>query len=254
MSIADIFNAFKMGSSQSNNNQPQPNNNQTTPGNIPNDAATQTASLQNSLTAPNGAIPSSTNIETKPVSPLDPFADLWKNDPALTPKPDPLFNINKEQLINASRTQDFRGSITKEQLIAIGKGGNEAMEAFSSVMNTVAQDTYARAAEATTKLIEAALVKNNAQQADKFSKQIKTQNLNESLRAENPAFSHPAAQPLISAMEQQMSVKFPNATASELRDMALQYISGFATAVTKPDPVSNTKQKPEETDWTTFLS
>ena len=244
-----IMDMFKAATAQ----QPQQNPNQATPGNIPDNAAQITASLKTPGAAANGMVPGTANADDNTKSPLDTFNDLWKNDPSLTVAPEPLFKISNEQLVNASRTQDFRNSVTKEQLTSIAKGGPEAVEAFANALNTLAQDTYARSAVATTKLIEQAVAKNNNQLTSKFNDQIRSTGVSNSLKAENPAFSNPAVQPLIQAMQSQMLLKYPNASESEIKSMALQYINAFAQAVTKPEPAVATKQTGEEIDWSSFL-
>ncbi len=250
MSLQTLMAAFRGGTAATTQ---ATNPNVPTPGNIPENAAQQLASLQNNVTAPNGTIPNDANIENKPVSPLDPFADLWKNDSSLTPVQEPLFKISPEQLTAAARTQDFRGSVTKEQLIAIQKGGPDAIEAFAAALNTLGQDVYARSATASTKLIEGALAKNNAQVQSTFSNTIRSQNVGESLLAENPAFSHPAAQTIINSVKEQMLRKYPTATAAELHSMSSKYVQSFADAVAKPAAVMDTKPTGDSTDWSSFL-
>ncbi len=251
MALSDLFAGFRTPAATTQAPAPTP----ATPGNIPPDAMAQLATMFNSTTAPNGAIPATADTANTPVSPLDPFKDLWKDDPTVKPAAEPLFNLNHEALMKAARTQDFRGSATKEQLAAIVKGGPEAMESLLNILNTTGQDIYARSAGATTKLIEAALAKNNPQLEAKFGNQIRSQNVSEGLRTENPALSHPAVQPMISAMESKMLEKFPNATAAEIRGMAMQYVDGFVTHMTKPVATSSAKNPTgDATDWDSFLS
>lgn len=253
MALADLMAGFRTVIGGGNQNTAPNPNNQGTPGNLPASMAGQgAATLADGTTAPNGLIPAETNKDDASKSPLDAFSKLWEADANPKKADGPLFTMTPEAVAAAAATQDFRKSITKEQLTAIGKGGAEAVEAFSTAMNTVAQDAYARSAVAATKLIEAGLAKNNASLESKFAERIRSSNVSDALRTENPAFSHPAAQPLITAMEQQMLVKYPQATASEIRSMATDYVKAFASVVAPVTPTPNPNAT-QETDWSTFL-
>lgn len=228
----------------------------TTPGNIPNNSVVTTASTSSAGTAPNGAVPITTDTSSKAQSPLDAFSELWQTAATNGTTPAPLFNVNQESLLNAARQTDFKKAITPEQMAAIAAGGEGATQAFAEAMNSVAQHSFAQSAFATTKMIEGALKKNNETFRGEIPGMIKQHNVSDGLRTENPAFSHPAAQPIISALESQMAVKYPNATVKELRDMATQYLSSFAQAAV-PAPATGTQaagtKQPQEMDWSTFL-
>jgi hypothetical protein len=256
MSLLDIFKSAVTPAQPTQNPGQDPNatpNNQATPGNIPASANQQTSTLASTATAPNGSIPATTaDIANK--SPLDDFSKLWETDPNQKPN-DPYFNINMEALNKAAAAQDFTSSITQEHLTAISQGGETAMKAFVSAMQGVARDTYAKNAIATTKIVENALNKAENNFKSSVPGMIKQHALNDGLRTENPAFSHPAAQPIIGALEKQLTQKYPNATANELRSMATQYLSAFATAANPATQTtnSNSKDKTGEMDWSTFL-
>lgn len=229
-----------------------PQQTQPMPGNIPTTAATTGAS--SAVTAGNGVIPQSTT-DIAAASPLDTFKDLWKNDPNGTNKDEPYFNVNIDALNQAASQQDFTSSITQEQLQSIASGGEDAIKAFAAALNSTARDVYAKSAYATTKIVEGALAKAEGKFQNNLPTLIKQHTLSDSLRSENPAFSHPAAQPIISALQSQLTMKFPQATESELRKMATEYLSSFASTVSPPKADATT-QKPgaQEIDWSTFLS
>jgi hypothetical protein len=225
----------------------------TTPGNIPASTAAATNVPATPGTASNGVTPPGA---AGTASPLDAFTDLWKTDPNANPATgQPLFNVNQEQLLAAARTQDFKKFITPEQLQAIAAGGEGAMNAFSGAINEVAQQLFAQNALATTKLIDGAMGRSNAQLNDRLPAMIKQHNFSDSLRTENPAFSHAAAQPIIQALQQTLVQKYPNATAAELRTMATQYLGAFSDTVKPPAvPIPGQNGTPVEgTDWSKFL-
>jgi hypothetical protein len=247
MSIMDFFKATPATPAAS---KPTP------AGNIP--VTTPVTGAAAAGTAPNGTQPPGSTTPTAGASPLDQFADLWNTDPnAATTNGQPLFNVNQEQLLAAARTQDFKKFITPEQLQAISQGGESAMNAFASALNEVSQQSFAMNALATTKLIEGAMGRNNTNMEAKLPGIIKQHGFSDSLRAENPAFSHAAAQPIIQALQQTLVTKYPNATQAELRTMATQYLGSFADAV-KPAPTvtppGRTTNAAGETDWSSFLN
>lgn len=233
-----------------------------TPGNIP--SGTPTTGVTTPGAAPNGVLPAAgadgTN-GTPTTTPFDTFKDLWKNDPVdpNAPAPGVFGTIDPKKFMEAAGKIDFSKSVTPEQLTAIAGGGEGAMAAFAQAMNKVAQGVYAQSAFATTKIVEQALSKSKEAFLAELPQHIKKQTVTDSLRAENPIFSNPAVQPIISALEAQMTVKYPNATAPEITAMAKTYVEALGISFA-PKPVPNNatgntggKGSKGETDWSKFL-
>jgi hypothetical protein len=255
MGIMDFFTG---GGNNQNQNQPQQNqpqqnqqNQQQTPGNIPQNSPTNSPADGN--TAANGLVPPNTDKSSE--SPLDQYADLWKNDPSsgdATP-PGVFGNVDPQKFMEAAARVDFSKSIPQEQLQAIAAGGEGAMQAFASALNTVSQNVYAQSAFASTKIVEQAMARAKESFMSELPQHIKKQSVSDSLRAENPIFLNPAVQPIISALEAQLTVKFPNASASELQTMAKQYVEALGTSFA-PKPKENPQTSGRaETDWNSFL-
>lgn len=228
-----------------------------TPGNIP--PNTPVTGQAGNGAAPNGTIPQGTDTSNTPAAtPLDQFADLWKNeptDPNAQVQAGVFGNVDPKKFMEAAGKIDFAKVVTPDQLTAIGQGGEAAVTAFASAMNSVAQSVYAQSAFATTKLVDQALAKAKDGFMADLPQHIKRQTVTDNLRIENPIFSNPAVQPIISALEQQMTVKFPNATAPEITAMAKQYVEALGTSLA-PKPVSTQTKggvKADE-DWSGFLS
>ena len=219
-----------------------------TPGNIP--AAAGTASDPANSHVPTGTVAAS----QEPASPLADFADLWKPSTNQAAPKSMFGELDQAKLMEVAKKTDFSKAVTAEQFQAIAAGGQGAVEAFAAAMNSVAQTVYANSAVATTKIVEQAL--SNAQESynSKLPGMIKQHTLSDTLRSENPVFSNPAVQPLISAMETQLAVKYPNATASELSGMAKQYIEGLGTVFSPAKaPTKEEVAKAGEMDWSTFV-
>jgi len=225
----------------------------TPPGNIPATAAANSPATPS--TAANGAVPPGTDTSANsPASPLDQFADLWKNDATTEGKATAgvFGDIDPKKFMEAAQKIDFSKAVTPEQLQAISGGGEGAVKAFAEAMNTVSQNVYAQSSYASTKMIEAALAKSKDSFMAELPTHIKKQSVSDTLRQENPIFSNPAVQPIISALESQLTVKFPNASASEITGMAKQYVEALGTSFT-PKPAEDAKAGKGETDWSTFL-
>lgn len=192
-----------------------------------------------------------------PASPLDEFKGLWENDPNAKNEDQPFgFNVDPQKLMEAAGKVDFTKAIKPEDLQAITAGGDGAKEAFMRAMNSVTQSSYAQSALATSKIVEAAIAQAQERFEAKLPSYIKKQNLSNSLREDNPALSHPAAAPILTALENQLTVKYPSATGAEIKKMATDYLTSFATAASpkKPDePKSKAKGANSEVDWSSFL-
>ena len=229
-----------------------------TPGNIPQGAPNTGVTTPG--TAPNGQVPATVTDPTgTSATPFDSFQDLWKNDPVdpNAAAPGVFGKVDPQKFMEAAGKIDFSKAVTPEMLQAISTGGDAAMNAFATAMNKVAQGVYAQSAFATTKIVEQALSKSKESFMAELPQHIKKQTVTDSLRAENPIFSNPAVQPIISALEAQMTVKYPHATAPEITQMAKQYVEALGTSFA-PKPVVTeadaAKAKKGEMDWSTFLA
>lgn len=227
-----------------------------TPGNIPATTEQTAATVTNPATAPNGTVPvtgaAATGASTG--SSVADFADLWQTDPnASSEVGQPLFNVSQDTLLATARKQDFKPVVTQEQMQAIAAGGQEAINAMAEMINNATQVGYAQSVLATTKLIDGALNKSNFAKSADVESRIREVQLRTSLREENPVFSDPAYAPMLETAQKQFQVKYPTATSKELKDMAINYLTGMAQKLTPPKPdATSSKQQPSE-NWDSFL-
>ena len=189
-----------------------------------------------------------------PVSPLDQFTSLW--EPSATPNVDATLPANMfsgtdpAKMLEAARKVDFAKSIPPELLAKVVAGGPDAATAFMAALNDVSQRSYAQSSFASTKIVEAALAKFQEGLDSRLPSQIRNHQVSQSIRESNPALQHPAAAPIMEAMQSQLAVKFPKATVSEIRDMASQYLTAFNSAANPPKPEAVSKSE----DWGSFFS
>jgi len=220
-----------------------------TPGQIP-DGAAGHLQQQTTTTAANGHVPAATaDIAAK--SPLDAFGDIWKNPE--TPLPgdagQPYFTIDQAKLVELAQQQNFAPAITKEHLSAIQAGGDTAIAALGQIINAASQNSYAQSAIAATKIVEAALSKAEGRFDARLPIALKSLNASSGLKEANPVLAHPAAQPIVNAIQQQMLLKNPNASHAELQKMAQDYLTAFAAEL-QPKPAV----QDAGTDWSSFLT
>lgn len=213
--------------------------------------------------APQQNAPTATATPTPPVpaepavavSPMDEFKSLW--EPSATPNVDGTLPANMfagadpTKMLEAARKVDFAKSVPPEVLAKITAGGPDAAAAFASAINDVAQRSYAQSSFASTKIVEAALAKFQEGIEARLPGQVKNFQVRESLRESNPALMHPAAAPIMEALQAQLTVKYPNASVAELQGMASQYLTSFTTAAA-PKPATQAVSASE--DWDKYFS
>lgn len=195
--------------------------------------------------------------ENKPEAPLDAFSKLWETDPTATAPNSEGFlsNIDPTKVFEAVKNANFAGTISQENLTAISQGGEPAIRAFQEALNSATQAVFAQSTLATTKIVEKALAEAKTKYDLDLPNLVRKHAAFDSLHTENPALSNPAALPIISAIQAQLSIKHPNATATQLTTMAKDYLDNFAKVVA-PKKATDDSKKSESTDvdWSTFLN
>lgn len=190
-----------------------------------------------------------------PESPMDQFKSLW--EPATTPNVDTTLPANMfagadpAKMLEAARKVNFASQVPADVLAKITAGGPDAAAAFASAINDVAQRSYAQSSFASTKIVEAALAKFQEGLDARLPSQVKRHQVSESLRESNPALNHPAAAPIMEALQAQLTVKFPSASARELQDMASNYLTSFTTAAAPPKKADTVA---EAENWGKFFA
>lgn len=224
-SVMDAFRNFTSGSTVPPQPPAQPN-----PQQIP-------ATVTENKTVPNGD-PGTTGAVTTAIategekSPLDGFKDLWHTDPKAKPaaKLTPDFAIDPAKIMETVKGQDFTAHLDKATL-AKAAAGNDS-EALAAIINQSVQAGVALATTASMKNLEQVLQAQN----DKFFKEVLPQELRKhsissTVRADNPAYSDPALQPLVKALEQQLAVKHPTATPDQITAFTKDYLHGASKSI-----------------------
>lgn len=219
-----------------------------TPGNIP----------QNNTMPANPNNPT-VPVETTPPAPqgLDKFTDMWNIKPEDMPKApeSPFAAVTPEQVQAIAAKTDFSKVVTPEMMQAISAGGEGAVAAMMQAMNATSQEVYSQGAQASMKLIDTALAKQREQFQAELPNLIKTQNVTNNLRNENPIFSHAATAPILDMFAKQLQLKNPTADAATIQGQAKEFLLSFAEAA-NPTKKVNSKADPKlgKTDWEDFLN
>ena len=223
------------------------------PGQIPTNA-TVNSTVPGTNAAPNGIVPTGAS-EAPERTPLDTFSEIWKTDPnAKDPNAPFSFNVDPNKLMEAAGKIDFAKVVGPETLAKIAAGGTDAAAAFADALNKVTQQSFAQSALASSKMVEQAVAQTRSQMESQIPGMIKKQSLSDSLRDDNPAFNHPAASPVIAALETSLQTKYPNATVTELRDMAKNYFVALGDAfVPKTPTAAEINKSNKEVNWEQFL-
>jgi len=205
------------------------------------------------------AAPEAGAAPATPENPMDAFSKLWEAPKEGDPKPanfDPsaLFQVDPAKVQQAVSQMNFAGTVTPEIMQQIAAGGEDATKAFMVAMNNVAQQSFAQSMIGSAKLVEQAMTKANESLDARLKEGIRQQQISSSLRDSNPALSHPAAQPLVAALEAQFTQKYPTASPTEVTKMAQDYLSKFAASVSPAQPSQQQQsQSSQETDWDLFI-
>ena len=246
MKVSDIFRSVLPGGAK-----PETSGTPVTPGNIP-PADASTGAIK---TDGNGDVPGNIGVtEKKNESPLDKFTEVVNTKPNDSAIPNVTFDAKPEDLLKIAQTKDYTKSVTQEQVAAITEGGEKAAKALISIVNSVAQSSFADSAAVTGTIVEQALAKQNEHFQKALPGILRNAGINKSVADANPIFKHPAVKTMVSGLASQLATKYPDASEAEITEMAQEYFTTFAgqlnSGATKDQPAA----KSNEMDWSEFAS
>lgn len=214
----------------------------------------------NQNTIPPQQDPANPGIET---TPLDKFKDLWHIDPN-TPNAQsnpnaPLIQLDQAKLAEQVKQMDFTKSVSPELFQQALGGGDNAVQALSQIVNTVAQQAVAQALVGSSMVSEGAVKKYGANLRTELPGLLKQQSMMDQRRSLNPALSNPAFEPMVRVVEQRMREKYPDATPTELTQQVSSYFDEFAAATNAPKTAEEQKQQQaakskDDVDWDAYMN
>lgn len=220
----------------------------------------QAANGQNATAANPAADPTKVAADpTAQVSPLDTFSNLWepkKPVEGAPPEFDPsnIFQLNQESMAQALAQVNFASGITEDHIAAITAGGEGAVKALGEMLNNTARQTMGAATQASAKMIEKAMTSASGAMDGKINNQVRQNQIASHLQETNPIVNHPAAAPMIQAMQTQLAAQFPKASPAEIAQKVQDYMGAFAAVATgKPQAEAEAAKAAQGTDWESYF-
>ncbi len=168
-------------------------------------------------------------------SPLDAFAGLWKNDPkAVDPNADPfaapLFNMDPTKVREAAGNIDFLSQVPQE-LMAKAMSGQDP-QAFMQVINSVAQNALATSLQLGTATMEQAGTRIGQRFNSALPGRMKSFQV-QNMASKNPVLSHPAVQPVLQSVREQIQRQNPDLSPQQIQEMAENYFTHMMSEANK---------------------
>lgn len=198
------------------------------------------------------------------VSGLDAFKDIWQNepvkegeqeDPEAAYDPSAGLNINPEEIQKQVAQMNFAQVLDTQTLAKIGEGGEEAQKAFAESLNKVSQYVFSQSMIANATLVKQALANSSGVFDARAERLLKQSKISDATSSQNPVFNHPAAQPMVKALQEQLARKHPQASHEEIAQKANQMFASLAEEFTKPQrDKQNQQSRANEPDWEDFFN
>ena len=209
---------------------------------------------QTSATAPNGVVPAGAATAPAPApSPLEQFKDVWQPPKTEEGKPSVPLSADPQKIMEAASRVDFTKILNQEALAKVQAGGEEAVQAMASLLNQTAQAVYGQSTVAASKIVEQALLQAERKFADRVPTLVNQKAAQAKLLTANKALANPAVAPIVTMIQDQLALKYPNATSDELADMAAEMMKGAANVFAPPPAAPAEKAKKLEDDWSDYL-
>lgn len=196
-------------------------------------------------------------------SPLDQFQDLFDTttddkDPNKTAQdPNVFYALDPQKLQEAARRQDFTQVENFEELAQSAIQGD--VNSLKTLLNSVTQNAFISAAQLSGDIANRTTSKGLERTNSSLPDQFKSFLSQDSLTQTNEAFKHPAMQPMVNAVRQQVQQKYPEASTKEITEMTNQYLTAVSSVfkgeendpTQRPNP--HQAQSSEGTDFSDFF-
>ena len=197
-----------------------------------------------------GQVPATAPQE--PSSPLDAFKDLWKTDASGANTPSdpfsqPLFQTDPSKILEAANKADFISQVPQE-LMQKAMSGQDP-QAFMEVINKVAQQSLALSLQLNTATIEQAGTRIGDRYKKDLPNRFKELQVN-STAPQNQVLQHPAAQPMLQSLRDQIRKNNPDMPPDQITKQAEEFLTTFASQLAGSGKESTSSQGASgEQDW-----
>lgn len=189
--------------------------------------------------------------------PMSKFKDFFSITPSTDAAKPPSFNLNPETFQAQLAQMDFASeAFTPELSAQILKGGDEAIKAMMTIMNQVGRNSFAKAAQFTTKATEFGFNESKKSIHADLPSQLRKQATVSSLYEAHPNLRNPAVQPLVESATANLVEKYPNATENEIQSLLVEYFDGVGSLFTREPTQQSQREKAKaaSTDFSSFLN
>ena len=192
-------------------------------------------------------------------SPLDAFAGLWQTQQQ-EPKADPLtaevIPMGAEQLQALQQrvsNVNFLSGV-KPESVAAALGGDQA--AFMSVINSAVQAAMLQSVRVNNTMLNAAVNQRTQEIMKALPSNVQQALTANQLRQDLPIFNHPAAAPVLAALEQNLTLNQPGITPAQATQVAKSYLQNFFAEFsgTNPNQQQQTTTTPAGIDWSKMFT
>lgn len=185
-------------------------------------------------------------------NPLDAYSKMFDNANNGSDLQAPTFKIDPKVLNNVSSKMDFTKGIAPEMLTKATSGD---VSALMEIIKTVGQNSYRASLEHSTSLTDAFMAQRGEYEGQVLAKGVRSQ-LTSAELANAPNYNHPVVKAELNRIASQFAAANPDASPQEVAKAAQKYIFDLQAALNPADPTKNSdgSAKPEEMDWSKYLS
>ena len=185
-------------------------------------------------------------------NPLDVYSKMFDNANNGSELQAPTFKIDPKVLTNVSSKMDFTKGIAPEMLTKATSGD---VSALMEIIKTVGQNSYRASLEHSTALTDTFMTQRGEYEGQVLAKGVRSQ-LTSAELANAPNYNHPVVKAELNRIASQFAAANPDSSPQEVAKAAQKYISYLQAAINTADPNKNSdgSQKPEEMDWSKYLT
>lgn len=161
-------------------------------------------------------------------SPLDAFTEVFKVDPNKAVMPnDPLFKMDEQKLAESIANMEFAPQIQPDIMHKIMAGDAGALQ---KLLNQSTQQAFRQAVQMTQKMVEHGVTTSASRMETQLPDKFRSMQAQQTLQ-DDPVFSHEAMKPMVSALQQQFSAKYPNASGPQISKMVKDFMQATAETI-----------------------
>ena len=190
------------------------------------------------------------------LTPLDEYSKLYDNKPidkGAAPAPDVLAAPITDYQAAAGKL-DFTKGLDPEVATKALAGD---VESLMSLINGAARNAFAQSSYSASRVTKSALDTRMDSMKASLPEMLRKQQANSGIVDGNAALKHPAAQPLVQAVQARLAEQYPEATAQELQAHTVKYmqnISGLFNAPAPDDGQLPDGTSAEDDAWDTYFN